>query len=113
MLNLISRSPFNFKEGIPQNRLVKGRNTAPRDVIIQNLKCSWCNKIAVEGQECTGCQKNFCWPCLQMYNTTQLAGSYPCPSKCSGNFVLRNMNKNKLEMLESVKFRCIRKNCIR
>ena len=80
--NVLDYSPFNFLQGINPRRLLKGRSLLGRSSLIEALKCSFCNNIIVQGQECDGCESNYCSPCIKQWQASDAAKLYSVPCKC-------------------------------
>lgn len=51
-IDILEHSPFNFYHGINPKRLLKGRCTLDKVHLLQNLSCSFCTNVIVQGKEC-------------------------------------------------------------
>ena len=109
--NVLDYSPFNFLQGINPRRLMKGRSLLGRSSLIDALKCTFCNCVIVQGQECDNCEGNFCAPCLKQWQASDSAKVYSTPCKCPDNAHLKQLNKLKQEYLNQIRFKCNNAKC--
>ena len=109
--NVLDYSPFNFLEGINPRRLLKGRCLLSRNNLLEALKCTFCNNVIVQGQECDNCENNFCSPCIKSWQASDSAKVYSTPCKCPDHANLKHLNKLKQEYLNMIRFRCNNTRC--
>lgn len=113
-INILDHSPFKFYHGINPKRLLKGRCSLAKNNLYQNLMCSFCLNVIVQGAECPSCEQNFCQPCFEAWQQSTSAKFFNTPCKCDGDETLiglKQLNKLKVDYLSQVRFKCNNFSC--
>ncbi len=101
-----------FTQGISSKRLLRGKSLLSRQQLKECLSCQLCDQIVVDGKECTGCEFNFCAPCIYKWKTNGTYSKLCCETPCRCEAAtLKNLNKLKQEYLNLIRFRCINAKC--
>jgi hypothetical protein len=111
MEDILEYSPFNFYHGINPKRLLKGKSQLSKVHLTQNLACSFCQSIVVQGKECPRCEFNFCHPCVKAWEASESAKFFKTPCKCDFVDTLKYLNKLKIEYINQIRFRCNNAKC--